>query len=766
MANNTNSFSQTVIDLTRNVNIALANMEGMNESLTTENDTVAIEVEGTDPVTGDPSIYTYTMPSYSFTLSQLSRISNTVDVFVSGGGVVLLNDGTYRQVTTTPVAKSPNSISNVMPPSKFKIRSNWFFESMMFPQLYTEFDLKGKIDDRSDRVVVRRVIFDNFDDEETQWFRDTFLGETFTYEETVDILTTNQKRYWEDEEVQNLPLQPTEYTGKFLIINRGVIENEEWFYLDTLNFALTTDLTPVNSFELKIGDQLRYNDSLYSIAKIEITEKRVQLTPLVGLGHPTINNYFYIYSTPFSEKLVQIPVGYDECNILFFKGVNDDFNIIADNWGQSINFYTNDLVLEGTTTSFPTYYFNYVADFGKQLEGQAKERFIPAYYGQIPSAPVITTDMFAVKQINTQMNAALDTDAIKNTQTQIESTKTIINSLKTTIAQQKAQLVELTDSAARSDLNAKITANINDLSKKTVEYQSLVRSLATVAYENSAVMADPKYRARGFFPIPDPVGTPPQQIIQFEYAYRYLKLDNTGITLDTYEHADPSTGQIVRGTFTDWNIVQSSILQKVYDASTETYSWQPENIADGNTNNINQIDIPIQKGEKVQLKIRSISEAGWPSNPLKSDWSEPVIIDFPSNLEGSDQVVNILSDAATEETTIKLDETLSSAGVYTHLSDSVPNPNSGTGTYFKHQANGLAFDLKVKNINGIVSVVSTTDLQTQLEKLSDYTYITLIRPTLASDTNTSKTVTLQQLLQAMIDSSAFGAAVYDLLPVS
>lgn len=751
MANNTNSFTQTVIDLTRNVNIALANMEGMNESLTTENDTVTIEVEGVDPVTGDPSTYTYTMPSYNFALSQLYRISNTVDTFVSGGGVVLLNDGTYRQVTIIPVAKSPVAISNVMSPSKFKTRSNWFFESMMFPQLYVEFDLKGKIDDRSDRVVVRRVIFDNFDDEETQWFRDTFLGQTFTYEETVNILTTNQKRYWEDEEVQNLPLQPTEYTGKFLIINKGVIANEEWFYLDSLNFGLTTDYTVVNNYELKVGDQLRYNDSLYKIAKIEVTEKRVQLTPLVGLGKPSINGYFYIYSTPFSEKLVQIPVGYDECNILFFKGVNDDFNIIADNWGYSINFYTNDLTLDGTTTSFPTYYFNYVADFGKQLEGQAKERFIPAYYGQIPSVPVITTDMFAVKQINTQMNAALDTDAIKNTQTQIESTKTIINSLKTTIAQQKAQLVELTDPAARADLNSKITANTNDLSKKTVEYQSLVRSLATVAYENSAVMADPKYRARGFFPIPDPVGTPPQQIIQFEYAYRYLKLDNTGITLDTYEHADPSTGQIVRGTFTDWNMVQSPILQKVYDASTGTYSWQPENIADGNVNNINQVDIPIQKGEKVQLKIRSISEAGWPSNPLKSDWSEPVVIDFPSNLEGSDQVINILGDAATEETTIKLDQTLSSAGVYTHLDDSVPNPNSGSGTYFKHQAKNLAFDLKTKNLGNIITSVNTTDLQSQIENLTSNTFITLSRPPDASVTDPQLTGTLQDLFQAIVN---------------
>ena len=758
MGNNTNSFTQTVIDLTRNVNIALETMSGMNHSMTTEDDAVIITVEGQDSITGNPSTYNYSMPSYSYILSQLNRITNTVDTFVSGTGVVLLNDGTYRQVSTIPVAKSPSPVTAVSAPSQFKVRDNWFFEDLIFPQLYVEFDLKSKIDDRSDRVVIRRLIFDNINDEETQWFKDNFIDQSYTYEEAINIFTVNSKKFYEDEQVQELPLQPMEYTGKFLIINRGIIENEEWFYLDTLNFAYTSDLTTVNDLQLKIGDQLRYNDSLYKIAKINVTENRVQLTPLVGLGKPSINNYFNIYTTPFQEKLLQIPVGYNECNVIFIKGVNDDFNIIADSWGESINFYTNDLTLTGSTIDFATYYFNFISDFGIQMEGQAKEKFIPAFFGQTPSTPVITTDMFAVNQINTQMNAALDTDSIKNTQTQIESTKTIINSLKTTIAQQKAQLVELTDSASRSDLNSKITANVNDLSKKTIEYQSLVRSLSTVAYENNAVLADPKYRIRGFFPIPDPVGTPPQQIIQFEYAYRYLKLDNTGITLNTYEHADPSTGQIVRGTFTDWNIIQSAIKQKAYDASLGTYIWQVENIADGNINNINQVDIPIQKGEKVQLKIRSISEAGWPTNPLKSDWSEQIIVEFPSNLEGSDQVVNILSDAAAEETTIKLDQTLSSAGVYTHIDDSIPNPNSGTGTYFKHQAVNIAFDLKIKNEGGVISVVNTTDLQSQLENLSNNTYVTLTKPTGSAHTVPQATGKLQLLLQAIVNTDP---SIYD-----
>lgn len=755
---NINSFTETTNDLVKQVNIALESMQKMNTSMTTDDDSVVIQVEGKDPVTGDVSTYSYTIPSYQYTISQLSRISNTVDTFVNGMGVVLLNDGTYREVKTVPVAQAPARISGVNAPSKFNIKSNWFFESMIFPAMYVRFDLKNLIDDRSDRIVVKRVIFDNFDDVETQWFKTTFIGNEFAYVDAINILNTNNKQYWEDEEILDLPITTRKYTGNFLIINKGTVNNKEWYYLDTINYGLVADTSTTKNIELKIGDQLRFSNSLFTIDEIETTEKRVHLIATIGLGAPTINQSFDIYSTPFQTKYVDIEIGYDECQMIFLKGVNDDFNIIADEWSTSISFYSNDLTLENNTISLESYYFNYVSDFGKQLEGQAKEKFVPAYFGVIPNAPAIVADQFAVKQINTQLNASLDTDEIKSTQTQIESTKTIINSLKTTISQQKAELVELTDPAQRADLQSKIDSNTSQLSKKTVEYQSLVKSLATLAYENNAVSDSAKYRVRGFFEIPQGSknstndNEPVQEIIQFDIAYRYLRLDNSGNPLNTYTYADTSTGQNITGTFSDWVIAQSPIKKRKYDTTLEKYVWVDENITDGESVNINQIDIPITKGEKVQIKIRSISEAGWPTNPLKSDWSNTVIIDFPANLEGSDQVTNILQDAQAEETTIKLDETLNAAGVYTHLQDGVPNPNAADGTYFKHQSEFLAFDLAKKDVDGNITEEITVDVQSQLGNLAPKTYITLTKPAGSLSSYTQLTGTLQQLLQAMVNT--------------
>ena len=32
--------------------------------------------------------------------------------------------------------------------------------------------------------------------------------------------------------------------------------------------------------------------------------------------------------------------------------------------------------------------------------------------------------------------------------------------------------------------------------------------------------------------------------------------------------------------------------------------------------------------EQVEIQVKSVSEAGWPSNPLESDWSEPIVVAF------------------------------------------------------------------------------------------------------------------------------------------
>ena len=103
---------------------------------------------------------------------------------------------------------------------------------------------------------------------------------------------------------------------------------------------------------------------------------------------------------------------------------------------------------------------------------------------------------------------------------------------------------------------------------------------------------------------------------------------------------------------------------------TGKYIWAKEDIANPDAVNINQIDIPISKGEKVEFYIVSVSEAGWPENPLLSQPSNTITIDFPSDLASEDEARIALDQSAQDNVRVQLENDLQSQGLDVHLSTS------------------------------------------------------------------------------------------------
>lgn len=711
-SNNINTFAENVNNLVKNTNIALETLNSINESLITDNDTVTLTVPSDTSI----GIQTYEIPAYKSIINKLDSTVNTVETFVNGSGIAETNDGTYRQISATPIPVAPNIVGEINTPTTFNIDSNWFFEDLMFPKIIVTLDLKDNIDDNSDRVLVNRVIIDTTVPQNLTFFNEQIIGNSYSYVDLISLLTNNKIAYWEDVETISLPLTHEQFSGVFNITNISIINGNEWIYIDNVSYGVVNENgITVNNYTLSVNDKLKYKETVYNIVDINLTEKRIRVAASIGIDYPGVGGEFTFYNEPFTNKNVNIGIGYDEANIIFIKGVNENYNLISNAWSNGIAFYSNDLIYsDNNNQTLSEFYGLNVIDFGKKLIAEAKEKSIAAYNGITPNTPELDNSYFKVVQINTQINASLDTESIKNTQTQIETTKSNIESLKSTISQQKAELVSTVDESKRKTIEQQISSNTSSLSVKQVEYNSLVKYLITTAYENSAVLSNPKYRIRGFFPIPEPQISEDgiyQNIISFDVAYRYLKLDNNATSLNTFSYTDASSGQVITGVYTDWNIVQNKVLQKVYDSSLGVFVWKNESVSNGDIININQVDIPITKGEKVEIKVRSISEAGYPLNPLKSSWSKSVIIDFPANLETSNQVKNILDDATNEQTNILLDETLSAVGVYTHLSDSIPNPNSVDNVYYKHEAKYIAYNKKD------ASIVTTVNLQDAMDNL-------------------------------------------------
>jgi len=142
------------------------------------------------------------------------------------------------------------------------------------------------------------------------------------------------------------------------------------------------------------------------------------------------------------------------------------------------------------------------------------------------------------------------------------------------------------------------------------------------------------------------------------------------------------------------------------------FDWKTENVADGSEININQIDIPITKGEKVEIKVRSISEAGYPDNPLKSDWSESVTISFPDNLNTTNAMAELVQEVNDDALHIAIRSDLNAIGLIAHMNDSIANENSVSGVFCHHTAENIAYEESIPS-----GGVETINIQNKIEDL-------------------------------------------------
>ena len=306
---NLNTLSENMSQLTKSVNETLSLINGYTEASSSNDSTVEVKL-------ADGS--TVTMPSYGNVAKRLGRVEDTMAAFVQGSGVVETDDGTFRKVQVTTVPKSPKRIESVANVTTFNADANWIFEDFMFPKCVISVDLKNQIDDNSDRVYVNRVILDYTNYDVEQYYRDNIMGTTISYASLIESLNTDGIPYTEDIEELSLPLTFEKYYGNFVIQSVKNEDGELWYYLDTINYKQVDINGNIisSSYRLSVGDYIRYNDSLFKIAKIDQASKKVTIEYSVGFESPAVGAEFSVYNEPFADKTVKIGIGIDEINIL------------------------------------------------------------------------------------------------------------------------------------------------------------------------------------------------------------------------------------------------------------------------------------------------------------------------------------------------------------------------------------------------------------------------------------------------------------------
>jgi hypothetical protein len=684
-----NSLTQFLSQLLRIQKNSMEIVGKLSQVTSSSAESISIELENQDG-----STQKYEVPGIGYIKNEIARVDKNFNTLVGQDGTdvtVRMPDGSFKKIVQTTLFKEPKEIGTLLVPSTFNRKNNWFFESFLNPLLYVSFDITNYVEYDTQQVSYKRIILNADTDEKKQYFDNSLKGKNdLDYDTLLNDLFSRKITYFIDEDIANLPVSIARYSGSFDVIsykdesigqiqpNGTTIQTKVRKYnLNTLkysdnlqNFKDTLVLKPGD--KLNVGTSSNYEVLTIDSSTNSITVKKTSGTETIAVGVGVIK----IAVDAFSLKEVQLNIGFDEREIIFIKPIDKSTNLTTRKYSPGVAFYSNELLinLNGASVTLDTFYKQEVMDFGSAILSLVKEGSIPSVYGEIPDSPRLTSSNFKVTLANAQK---FDTDTINNLKNKISQKTTVsseITQLDVAIDKKKQ---ELNTSKFNSDTERRAVQNqledlINQKTAKSNLYASIIKDLSTTAKNLPPELSAPKYRVRGFFPMPQAKTsnkTLDQAVIAFRISYRYLKTDGTAPGTDQIDFID-NNGETVRGYFSNWEEYETKIRQKAYDDSLGIYVWSNENVQDADEVNINQIDLPISKGEQIEIRVKSISEAGWPVNPLMSGWSSSIVIPFPDSLSNDEEVLASLSASLSEETRVNFNQDLASRGLDLHLSTS------------------------------------------------------------------------------------------------
>ncbi len=667
-----NSLHDILQELMRTHANSIEILSKFSEAFTSSSESVTVSLK---TESGDTT--SYQVPSLGYLQSEIKRLEENVRGLAgldSSSATIRLEDGTYKRIMTSSTNQEPSRIGNVTVPSSFSRRNNWFFDNFINPMLMVSFDVSNFVSSNIRNVWYRRVIVNTDTDEKRQIFDENIKGRNdIEYETLMLFLNARSINHFVDEDEYRFPPSVSQFTGTFdviTILNTDTASSGNIRYYRLNKLTYTNNLSPnVDTETLKIGDVVATKGGArYRVDEVNKIENTVRLTLTSGYELISIGtDILYIISDALTIRQVEVSVGHDERQVIFFRPVDSGTQVASTKWSPGVGIYSNELRIRTADSemSLDEYYKAYCIDFGSQLLDAAKNKPVPKIMGIKPDAPTLRAQDFKVLVINEHKTQSQDSDLLRQKFSEKTRLQSEIQQIESAIGKTKEE-IQTSNNATSFDkraLNNKLNALIEKKNSLSGLYATIVRELGALSTTTAATEA-PKYRIRGFFPIPSPkieTKTGQQQIIQFIVQYRYVRLDGTASGPKSFDFVD-SSGNSIKGYYSEWNEVQSPVRNQIYDEISQRYVWANEDVNDPDSVNINQVDIPISPNEQVEIRVASVSEAGYPTNPMKSDYSQSVTISFPTELITTDETT-LLKETQMELNKVQVIEDLNSKGL-------------------------------------------------------------------------------------------------------
>ena len=730
----------TLSDVLKRLVVDIDNMNGFLFSLQnilesqSENVTVSqTRVDGTS--------FNITVPSFGYLKGKIEDINTKFDTLISVNSDVIgirSSNGDVRKFELKKTSQLIKDLENVQNstfdvPSAFKVKNNWFFESFLNPLLYVSLDISAVLTDDIDQFVVKRIIVNaTNNDDVAAFFDDNYKGKNdLVLAALTQELDDNGIDYFEDDNVVDMEISVNRFKGSFDVIRileetgnqtltSGAVVStlRRRYKLSTLSYTDILSDTQ-NTRVLAEGDVLiTANDTEYRIVSINSTDTEVVLERIFGVDPITIGaNMLTLKPITYRRPELQVNVGFNEREIIFIKPVSKAKNLTINDFAKGLALYTNELIIplqDNSTSTLADYYNNFVSDFGLILLNLAKEKTLPAILAVTPNAPVLDAASFKVYNIDQHIQDDKNITELNNNvkekaslQQEIEELNKKINSLRAEVNTSKTTRESLR-------LKKQVTESTTLRNEKTIALSSIVTNITTQLSTTPQFVTSKKYEVRGFWHIPSPkldkYGT--QNVVQFKYRYRYLSLTGTQPNAQQQSYLDVD-GTTKSATFSPWVEVLTKPRQKVLNTETGLYEWAEETLTDSDTVNTNQLNISIRKGEIVEIQVKSLSEAGWPSNAAESIWSLPIQVAFPESIQSQEESVVTSQKAFAEKSKIDFENSLTAKGLDTHLA----NQFTSGDKFFSHIAEDIASGFFTNEGNVIDLYQKLKGLQTTLDAI-------------------------------------------------
>lgn len=726
----------TLNDLLAELGVDLNNMQGfilkMNQILSSNSDSVEITQTLSDGTTQKTLV-----PSFGYLNNKVENLRQTFESLLnSNANVVGVKDdnGNVRKFVlqnTASLISELESINqaNIPVPTDFRVKNNWFFESFLNPLLFISVNVEPYLTGDVDRFEVKRVIVDtNNDDELTSYFDTTYKQKNdIDYKNFIVDINNRGFTYVEDDNIVDLPTSINRARGSFdvmAILQQDVAElvNEnvatvptKMYQLNTLQYTYLVNNQSTTKF-LVVGDILiTATGTEYQISGLDKSKRTVTLVRTFGIEGIAIGaNTLRIKPQPYKVPELQINLGFNEREVIFIRPISTTLDLTTDVYSNGFGIFSNELNIitaDGSTSTLADYYNNFVSDFGLLFLSFAKEKKLPATLGLKPLAPVLDVNNFKVVQIDTHITDSSSVTDLKNQLSTQAKLKNQMSELDKNLDTLKAQL--------NTDQSLSLTQKSNlqkTLSSKILEKTTAFNQLSTISKQitlnlktTPTFLTAGKYNVRGFWEIPAAQNTTygTQQVVQFKVRYRYLSQDGNAANSTQITFTDASGAQKT-GFFSNYTEVLTKARIKAYDSTTGVYTWVEENVSDADAVNSNQIAITIRKGEQVEIQVTSLSEAGYPDNPVTSDWSNAVTIAFPGDIQSQEESSLLSQEAFSESAKTEFQQDLNAKGLDIHLQNSFTKGDA----YYGHSASDIAsgfFDTNGNVINMMTYIQSLTD---------------------------------------------------------